>query len=397
MLALYLLILCLPLGVAGQNIGLGTITAILIGLAVVRRRELQINWTEYRPFVVLAGVVLITTIVGLYTNPESPAESAGKFLGGYGAWWLMPWIFAIVLPPLSAKHWTTIGKVSAVVMIILGVIAISQYLFGWRIKGMSVVEDSSRARGLYSHPLTFAYVGLMLFVPAVGRALGERRSVLAWVAAGFSLAVVVFSLSRTVLAICLVAIGVFAIWQLRGRLRVGVIALLLLGSVVTMVTDNPVSRRFAHVVKRIDVAGDQVDDRVIFWRVAMDMIAERPWLGHGPELDTAYRTPYYERAGYGQLEKKYEAHNTYLQVWVNGGIVALVGFLGWWLVIFIRASRWRHHWSGSTAMVTIGCFLTASLTQNSFQDSEVRYAVVTGATLLLLFARDQAATQTTET
>jgi O-antigen ligase len=116
------------------------------------------------------------------------------------------------------------------------------------------------------------------------------------------------------------------------------------------------------------------------------MFKERPWFGHGMNTDTAYRTKYYEAFGLGALKKKYEAHNMFLQMAVNGGLVALGLFTSWFAWWTKEAwKKRREHWSLDAAFITWIAFMVASLVQNSFQDSEVRYALTLFVTAQCLY------------
>jgi O-antigen ligase len=107
------------------------------------------------------------------------------------------------------------------------------------------------------------------------------------------------------------------------------------------------------------------------------MIQEKPLLGHGTGLTSKERTPYYENLGLGQMEKKYEAHNTYLQIWTEGGVFALLSFVAWLIATLALINRSisdrfdKFAFAGSLVTLAV-----ASLTQNSIQDSEVRFTLM---------------------
>jgi O-antigen ligase len=144
-----------------------------------------------------------------------------------------------------------------------------------------------------------------------------------------------------------------------------------------LATPNPVGERFRKTFDgNFDVQSGYADDRLAFWDVHWTMLKERPILGHGMNTDTAYRTKYYEELGLGAMLKKYEAHNMYLQMAVNGGLVGLAAFLAW--LGWNLRDAWRRrqsHWAFKAAAFAWVALLVASVLQNSFQDSEVRYAL----------------------
>ena len=71
-------------------------------------------------------------------------------------------------------------------------------------------------------------------------------------------------------------------------------------------TKNPISDRFKSTVTQKSALECQgyPDDRVAFWHVFVNMIKERPVLGHGIDLNTKYRTPLLQAIGLGEFKKK---------------------------------------------------------------------------------------------
>jgi O-antigen ligase len=118
-------------------------------------------------------------------------------------------------------------------------------------------------------------------------------------------------------------------------------------------------------------------DRIAFWHAHWEMIKEKPLLGHGIDLNPEYRIPYYDKIGLHDLERKYEAHNMFIQILANGGIVGLLFFLLWLCSIFKKITSLQSFdpWASRVATQTLCVWLLASLTQNSFQDSVVRYCL----------------------
>ena len=86
----------------------------------------------------------------------------------------------------------------------------------------------------------------------------------------------------------------------------------------------------------------------------------------------------------------YESHNMFLQYAVEGGLVAplaLFAFLAWWSVRlwkFLPTRKWHRLALVATPVVVA----LGGLTQNSMQDSEVRYMVLLFCGFGLWFTRD---------
>ena len=256
-----------------------------------------------------------------------------------------------------------------------GVICLSQIIWGWKLVDSQIVaEPVLRARGFYSHPLTMAYCAAVFFPSSVLLFIQKRNGLSALYFGGILLGLVC-SQSRILqgLAVFLVLYNLYG--QLSGKRRVVAIGLVFTVLSALAAFDNPIRSRFQNSFgEKADNFSGYPDDRLAFWHAHSLMFSEKPVLGHGVNLGTKYRTPYYESIGLADFPKKYEAHNTFFQITVNGGLVGLCFFLLW---VFhqlrlredgvFHGIYWQIYWQ------TWVFFLVGSLTQNSFQDSEVRF------------------------
>ncbi len=378
-LPLALALLILPLAVAGHNIGAGVYSLILLVQIFLRRsaRPWRELWAEFKVPMGLSVAYVLWGMIASALNPAAPAFLGGSFAAGYVYWIVLPPLMFMAQARLDAKGARVLELVLAIVVAVMGSVAVAQAIFGFKLSGAHFVPSIKRAQGFYSHPLTFAYVCLF-FVP-VGwlRALRSPKDPVGWLITCGALAAVYASQSRIVQAATVIWMLAQALISARGRSRV--IALVVMGLLATaaLSTENRMRHRFLQTLKGpYDAKSAYADDRLAFWDVHRTMFLERPILGHGENLNTAYRTKYYEALGLGDFERKYEAHNTYLQMAVNGGLVGLGLFLAWFAWHFRRA--WRLSRESYGAKVALNCMILlafASLTQNSVQDSEVRYAL----------------------
>ncbi|MBI3801506.1 MAG: O-antigen ligase family protein [Deltaproteobacteria bacterium] len=114
------------------------------------------------------------------------------------------------------------------------------------------------------------------------------------------------------------------------------------------------------------------------WQANLDMIRDRPWFGWGYGNYRQFRDPYYQR--YPEADTTAHAHNNFLQLWVDGGLIGLGTFLllcgmilraGWQAYSFspVGAEPLRNLALGGTLGV-LG-FLLGGLTQYNFGDAEV--------------------------
>lgn len=382
---LYLLLLILPLAVAGQNIGSGVVAAILFGMIYGRRRELPVaEWRAYRVPLILSLLYLAFMMVSTLANPANPDRYSGTFIFGHLTWALLPAVAFLALPPIPVKDWRRLGVCLAFVSLVMAGVALSQNIIGWRIVGSAFVFGPTRAQGFYSHPLTFAYVAIIIFPAASVWVARQPKNAAAWLTALGMLIVIVASRSRIVQVVGLAAVLFNAAVYLRGKTRVLAFAIAVTICAGIAATDNPIRRRFVEGITGADTRSDYADDRLAFWQANFDMWKERPLLGHGEGLGTEYRRPYYEALGLGHFERIYEAHNQYLQVAVNGGVVALILFLAWYAWYLRKSWRDRRSLGGAMALQALVFFALAAITQNAFQDSEVRYTLTLLCTALWL-------------
>jgi O-antigen ligase len=380
---LFLLLLVLPLAVAGQNIGTGVVAAILFVQIFLRRRqaraELSDLWRSHRGAVLASGAFIGCVLLGGLLNPARP-DGGGSFLFGYLSWALLPPVACLAQGRLERKDWERLLACFAFVTLVMGGVAAAQAVWGFKVVGSHFVSGSTRSQGFYSHPLTFAYVALLMLPVGCVAVTRRPKGIAGWIILVSTLVMIYASQSRTVQAVAALVVLVNILRFTSGRLRVGLLVAAIAAGGIVWVTDNPVSRKFKGTLAGgFDVRSDYADDRLAFWTVAVNMIKERPLLGHGENLDTAYRKPYYEAIGLGGFERMYEAHDMYLQAAVNGGLLGLAAFLAWYVWMLRRARAIARGeeagLGGEMALQALVALALAAVTQNAIQDSEVRYTL----------------------
>lgn len=387
-LALAFLILIMPLAVAGQNIGGGVIGLLLI--ISIARRYRTMEWAIFRKKfhipIALASAYLLVLILSTACNPENPDRWNFHAVGGHLLWAFLPAVVWLALAAPSPNQWRQLGWVLAVASAFMGVMACTQAIWGWHLAGAGIVEGVRRAQGLYSHPLSFAYVCLLLFAFGASAAGIWPRHPVPWLIAVSSFVGVIASQSRTVEVICAGLIAWNVVLATKGRVRWGVLGLGLVLASGVLFTDNHIGAKMRGTLERRDVFSDYPDDRLAFWHANFNMVKERPLLGHGENLVTSYRVRFYDDIGLRIFIRKYEAHNMYLQWAVNGGLIGLGIMLAWvvwhWRLIISATSSGQV--GGRIAMQVLIAFLLGGVTQNAFQDSTVRFTLAVAVACLWL-------------
>lgn len=382
----------LLLGTAGQSIILFLASALAL-LAARTQPGLLRNWRFWAPrrldswaLLCFSGFI-VWNVIATLLNPANPNRSFGSYIFSHAALFFLPplWGFCWREQRREPAFWS---RLTQGLFIFWALVTISQASIGWQLEGAQVVVHPhyQRARGFFSHPLTLAYVLLIIWPFFLVELMKNLRAPGAWLKVGCLALMFTLSASRTAQITVLVSIAWALSRTLSGqkrRLGYGLLLLLVAGLALT---ENPASRRFKSLFDPNDPDrfSSYPDDRLAFWHAFSGMVAERPLLGHGLRLDKDYRTPYYEAIGLGDFKKKYEAHNQLLQILAEGGLIGLLLFSAS-LALLVRALSQEQRLDRRVLFMTLAVFLFAGLTQNAFQDFEVRYALI----LMLSLARAQ--------
>jgi O-antigen ligase len=388
------------MGVAVQSL------AMLLTLAWVIRAYFSLDRSQFieqfsrsRLCQLATFLGLAWLFVGLVSSILNPLTSSiwPAFIPAYMWWAVGPFVLPLLADavwamnlPAKQQLWGRFSRLFWVVLVVVCLISATQYWAGWKLQGTEIVDSEKRARALFSHPLSLAYI-LLLYVPLVtALIIRNGRSRPAWAMVLALVFLIFVSSSRTVQAVVACMGAVFVLFGLRGRRRVvgALVGLGLTGLIIF--TDNPVRQRIISTIEQKEdrQQNKYADDRIAFWVVHMDMFKQKPSLGHGLSYRQEYLDRYYEEHGLSDFKKKYPAHNMFLQVLVNTGVAGLLIWLWrimidvWACLLLIRGIRpvrdrrqsaGSRAWIGWAGLATIVGVMLAGLTQNAFQDSAVRF------------------------
>lgn len=374
----YLCLFGFPFGIAIQNL-VATVSNLLFITSIC------IDWhksgtkliVKFYRWPLLASTGLVGWIcLATYLNPQNPLTGYFHNPFGYIHWILGPCLCLISYKEGFEKaQWDRLAKILAIVGFVWGVCCFTQALWGWRVLGNQVIfEQHFRPRGFYSHPLTLAYAAFILWPLAINWLFRSISNKWAWLFAIGILACVWFTRSRTIQFVALAIFAWNGFFSLQGKLRKVVLSFGILFLSAIVVVPNACTQKFLDTFSQtgVDKHSDYPDDRLAFWHVHWNMVKERPIVGHGFTLDTAYRLPYYKEVGLGDFNKPYEAHNMFLQLLANGGLIGLSFFLLWLFWFFSYSFRQTNQFIKKVGWQTFAGFALVGLTQNAFQDSSVR-------------------------
>ncbi len=378
-------LLVLPLGVAGQNIGLGVALAcsfILFYLDKGRHLKNALSYDLLKQFLILWGLLIASVTIA--TAFASENKEATRFFWGYCYGAVIPIMGVMVVGEKSGQY---AKKTFQFILCLLGIVAVSQLIWAWKFESGSFVQTIHRAQGFYSHPLTLAYVALVTMPWSIAYALRDLKNIGGLVVCLATIAIILSSQSVTVIALTFIVGMIAVFWFLTGKTRWLVLALVGLTTIGILATPNSVSKKIDNVLsgERGDHETNYPDDRMAFWHAHWEMFKDAPWIGHGSGLEPEDRAPYYARIGLPDIKRKYEAHNMFLEYAVEGGVVAVLAFFGLliWLVRIAINGKDLAKWEKFYLVVTPVAFAIGGLTQNAIQDSEVRYVFLGFIAVLL--------------
>ncbi len=267
-----------------------------------------------------------------------------------------------------------------VVLVFLAGLALSQLVLPWKLsEGGFVLAEIRRSQGFYSHPLTLAYVAAV-FLPAGLYAITSKSkknsSRLNTLAAVSLLAVAVLSQSRTVVLLAACLFGWLMLFKTQGRLRLHSLAGLLTFVLLALLVFK--GTKVQSQLSLLERPGDRSsleysDDRLAFWQAHLSLWKNRPITGYGYLISEETRSLAYEAIGLSHFKKKYNAHNQWLEWLVKGGLVGAL-LLAFSLILLVRAFQTAPAPLPAYLGLTLGFMALAGLTQNWFEDSEVRFA-----------------------
>lgn len=293
---------------------------IVIVFTLVRSREWE--WLVFA--VVLAGVA--NALVGIY-----------EFLGGSGA-------LHLVINGRFFRAFGTFGQPNPFggFMGLLTPIALMAAL-GYILRTIQIYRASKHIE-LAELAKAFFY-GLSTLIMLIGILMSWSRG--AWLGLGGAIAVIALALPRQTFR----GIALFA----SGGLLVGLLAVagLLPASIIERLSTSTQEFFAFEDVRGVDITPENfaVAERLAHWQVALNAATSSPWLGVG---FGNYEVVYPQFRLINWSEPLGHAHNYFLNILAELGIVGLLGYGKVWLVIIWMTWRTKRHPDVLARFVAIG-------------------------------------------
>lgn len=374
------------LPIALQQTALGCLLAFL-GYTLWRTRSVP-RVPLWWPFLFFFGAFLVSTVL----SPD-PLQS---FIG-YRKMWLMGGCLAVFVLVRNGRE---VEKLLIVALWVAGVVAaysIVQHFTGLDLAKTLVGKEPNldpfwfgrqegyRVKGLHPSGITYAHALLfpLCLITAWGLSPGllPRQRLLLGVGWVCMLLALFFSLTRGVWIAYGVSLVMYGLVQGRRAVLAVIGGVAVCGLLFVSAGPGVRDRGLSIFDFEANIGRSQI------WLANMDMIKERPLTGWGFGNYKQFRQAFYQR--YPQADTDAHAHNNFLQMWVDAGLLGLAAFL--FLVGSIIMTGWRAYMRQRTEplkSLTLGCwlglvgFLIGGLTQYNWGDAEV--ALVWWATVGLM-------------
>lgn len=219
-------------------------------------------------------------------------------------------------------------------------------------------------RGAFMQSAILYVVLLPIYLILALRARTRAMKILCWAFFLLSFGAFILLKTRGALLTMLVILPSMILFFVRDVKRLLAIAALFILSATIFFSIYPEAVERIETVKKFD-AEQSVSERFLMWRSALDMIGDNPMMG----------------VGFGNFEQKYQreyiqpearerwqghAHNTYLQLWAETGLIGLAIYCS--MFGYILVWSWRRRSSDYAAMIffsTAG-FLMYSMTDYTY-------------------------------
>ena len=245
------------------------------------------------------------------------------------------------------------------------VLVSSLYAVYQRIQGVEVNESyvdlevnagmPGRVESFFDNPNTFAQMLILLLPIVLGLMLCAKRPVMKLAAAGiFAVGAaalgMTYSRASWVGIACAMAVAVF-LWKPK------LIPLCLLGAVLVIpMLPSSILNRILTITNTSD---SSTSDRIPLYQAALATIERSPVTGAG--LGTAAVQQFIKDNNLYHAKAPFvHAHNIYLQVWIEAGVLGAVSFVGAMLLNIKNAARAVRHCNDSAAR-TLTCAAASAL------------------------------------
>jgi O-antigen ligase len=401
---LHLVIFAILLPTAAQSI-----FAAVLGLSFLIPRSWRfIAWPDSIPQIYLRlvkfllgvwGLLLVMSLLQAYRFADfGEMKPYFKLIGKQGVWGSIT-IASILFAQMKRKeHFLSLKSFLVFTSLLLVYALIQRYTgIDWVHGFASRLGDNRFAYGVYrvsgwmDHPLTFAFNLMLLTLFSLSHGLwlareGLRSDARLWFAETALLFALLFLTdSRYPMALTFLLGALLFYWEFPKFRKFCLAGMMLCGLGLTLVLTILPHESLGRWGELIDskLPLEQRFDRVIFWKINWQLFLEDPWLGTGLGQYPSRLLDTYLQAGYTSLERKYNAHNIYLQTFADGGVLGGLSLV--LLLTGVGLTAWQVNAKFKHRALTLIFLATllGGLLQNHLRDTEYLFALWTSIGLCL--------------
>ena len=388
---LYLLFFSAPISIATGE------TAI-IGLYLVTLIIFYTKNERWKKSILIYGMILF--LFGAFISALVSNDLIKSFLYFKKFWrFALPFVLPVVL---AGRDINKFLKVLFLVSLVISVLAIVQYFTGLGYyrsfdDPYPKYGDVWHALGTFSFHLTFGGVYLIIFPICISPCLSRQFSTaerIYYGIAGMLIGLAAFlSLGRSIWLGGIVSFCVLFILKKPKfgsffPLAILLICFYLISAGVNhikmfKIADTSLGKRF---ISSINVSTNL--DRIYMWKAGLRTISDHFIFGIGPgmnhEMKEVYEQIERETGHKFQHEPSTGVHNIYLQIWINFGILGLLGYLLLWIGFIVagfytlKRNLVKDH-KNAVFLLGILAGLTGSMAagffENNFFDGEVQIVI----------------------
>lgn len=322
-------------------------------------------------FGLAVGIYLLIVFLSL-TQSNYPSESLRGVFRVLRCAWMC---FSVIYLVNDEKKFERLFYLLVATAIVIGVDALVQGVFGIEfLRGRQMTpftEQAGRVTGPFGHANDFsAYLSfsIFLFIGLLGQTLHKRS----WKKLGLCLGgaallgtCLLWTYARGAWLAVAVSCGAMLIFQ---RSRVLLATILMVAALIFFLAPPSLKARAASLWNPLD---GTVTERRALWTEALQMTAQKPWLGYGINTYSKIEPQFKSKLVY--TDKQY-AHNGYLQIAAETGWVGLTSFfavlISFLLAAFKKQDAGKERFlSAAAAALTFGII---SLLIHSAMDTDLQ-------------------------
>lgn len=348
-----------PLVPTAIGYGLIVIAYGFVGALIVFRNEISvyIYWPILAPAVVIWGLFAVSFVVNIGRSSLLRLLAFTVFTG----------ITILVVPAVIDRRaaFRALSRVGAILVLIglpvtlLGTIDFGLFVLKpWALPRQIAGTTYHIPRSIFVTSNQLAALAAFGAIAAIAE-LVRDRSAIATLLVIVNIVGVVATISRSGMIVLVAGVGLYAAYAALGKTGVTIAAVGGLAAIA------------AGLVVLLIVAPDTLTGRSALWEATVEAIAHRPVVGWGLGSDGLAIQPWYEGlpaySGFG-------THNSYLRVFLDGGIVAGVAYLVLSVAALVTALRAVPGCRSRPAAIGTVCLVTLLVTyliRQAFSDPTI--------------------------